>query len=92
MDAHLQRQLRRIEALGAPDAPGVDLLSIIHKYDLPTSFPEAVEQQAADIPARIAPEEIARREDFRQLLTLTIDPDDAPFGDVVYLSSVLKKG
>ena len=37
------------EVLGAPDAPGVDLLSIIHKYDLPTSFPEQVEQQAADI-------------------------------------------
>jgi ribonuclease R len=70
-------QGRITQVLGAPEAPGVDLLSIIHKYDLPTSFPEAVEQQAADIPARIAPEEIARREDFRQLFTLTIDPDDA---------------
>ena len=47
-----------------PDAPGVDLLSIIHKYDLPTSFPEAVEQQAADSPARIAPEEILAPRDF----------------------------
>ena len=27
------------EVLGAPDAPGVDLLSIIRKHDLPTSFP-----------------------------------------------------
>src|SRR5580658_7711244 len=66
-----------IEVLGAPDAPGVDLLSIIRKYDLPTSFPEKVEQEAAEIPAPIAPEEIARREDFRQIFTLTIDPDDA---------------
>jgi ribonuclease R len=66
-----------IEVLGAPDAPGVDLLSIVRKYDLPTSFPEAVEQEAADIPARIAESEIARREDFRGILTLTIDPDDA---------------
>ncbi len=66
-----------LEALGAPDAPGVDLLSIIHKYDLPTSFPEAVEQQAAEIPARIAESEIARREDFRKIFTFTIDPDDA---------------
>jgi ribonuclease R len=41
------------EVLGAPDAPGVDLLSIIRKHDLPTSFPEAVEQEAADIPALI---------------------------------------
>ena len=28
------------EVLGAPDAPGVDLVSIIRKHDLPTSFPE----------------------------------------------------
>jgi len=65
------------EVLGAPDAPGVDLLSIIRKYDLPTSFPEKVEQEAADISAFIAPAEMARREDFRQIFTLTIDPDDA---------------
>ncbi len=65
------------EVLGDPDAPGVDLLSIIRKHDLPTSFPENVEQEAADISAQIPPEEIARREDFRKIFTLTIDPDDA---------------
>ncbi len=65
------------EVLGAPDAPGVDLISIIRKHDLPTSFPEKVEQEAADIPAQIAPAELARREDFRGIFTLTIDPDDA---------------
>jgi ribonuclease R len=65
------------EVLGAPDAPGVDLLSIIRKHDLPTSFPEKVEQEAADIPALIPAAEIARREDFRKIFTLTIDPDDA---------------
>jgi len=65
------------EVLGAPDAPGVDLLSIIRKHDLPTSFPEKVEQEAADISAFIPSAEIARREDFRPIFTLTIDPDDA---------------
>ena len=68
---------RVIEVLGAPDAPGVDLISIIRKYDLPTSFPQEVEQQAAEISAAISPAEIARREDFRDIFTLTIDPDDA---------------
>ncbi len=65
------------EVLGAPDAPGVDLISIIRKHDLPTSFPEAVDREAAAISARISPQELARREDFSQLFTLTIDPDDA---------------
>jgi ribonuclease R len=78
--------------LGSPEAPGVDLLSIIHKYDLPTSFPEAVERQAAEIPALIAPEEIARREDFRPLFTFTIDPDDAKDFDDALSHRVLPDG
>ncbi len=81
-----------VEALGAPDAPGVDLLSIIHKYDLPTSFPEAVEQQAADIPARISEMEIERREDFRKIFTFTIDPDDAKDFDDALSYRILPDG
>ncbi len=65
------------EVLGEPGAPGVDLLSIIKKHDLPTSFPENVEQAAADISADIPESEIRRREDFRTIFTMTIDPDDA---------------
>ena len=65
------------EVLGSPEAPGVDLLSIIRKHSLPTSFPEEVEREAAEIPAAISSAEISRREDFRSLFTLTIDPDDA---------------
>ncbi len=80
------------EVLGAPDAPGVDLLSIIRKHDLPTSFPEAVEQEAADISAQVPPEEIARREDFRQVFTLTIDPDDAKDFDDALSYRILPNG
>ena len=80
------------EVLGQPDAPGVDLLSIIRKHDLPTSFPAAVEQEAADISASISEEEISRREDFRSLLTLTIDPDDAKDFDDALSYRVLDNG
>jgi ribonuclease R len=80
------------EVLGAPDAPGVDLVSIIRKHDLPTSFPLAVEQEAADISAQISPQEIARREDFRKLLTVTIDPDDAKDFDDALSYQVLPNG
>ncbi len=89
---HAPLQGHILEVLGAPDAPGVDLLSIIHKYDLPTSFPEAVEQQAADIPTRIAESEIARREDFRSIFTFTIDPDDAKDFDDALSYCVLPDG
>jgi ribonuclease R len=80
------------EVLGAPDAPGVDLLSIIRKHDLPTSFPEKVEQEAAEIPALIPAEEIARREDFRKIFTLTIDPDDAKDFDDALSYRILPNG
>jgi ribonuclease R len=80
------------EVLGAPDAPGVDLLSIIRKHDLPTSFPENVEQEAADIQALIPPQEIARREDFRKIFTLTIDPDDAKDFDDALSYQILPNG
>jgi ribonuclease R len=80
------------EVLGAPDAPGVDLISIIRKHDLPTSFPEQVEQEAAEIPALIPESEIARREDFRNLFTLTIDPDDAKDFDDALSYRILPNG
>jgi ribonuclease R len=80
------------EVLGAPDSPGVDLVSIIRKHDLPTSFPLEVEQEAAEIPAQISPQEIARREDFRKLLTVTIDPDDAKDFDDALSYQVLPNG
>ncbi len=80
------------EVLGRPDAPGVDLLSIIRKHDLPSSFPLAVEQEAADIPAQISPQEISRREDFRPLFTMTIDPDDAKDFDDALSYQILPNG
>lgn len=80
------------EVLGAPDAPGVDLVSIIRKHDLPTSFPEKVEQEAADIAALIPTAEIARREDFRKIFTLTIDPDDAKDFDDALSYRILPNG
>ena len=80
------------EVLGSPDAPGVDLLSIIRKHDLPTSLPEQVELEAAGIAALIPAGEIARREDFRKIFTLTIDPDDAKDFDDALSYRVLPNG
>jgi ribonuclease R len=80
------------EVLGAPDAPGVDLISIIRKHDLPTSFPENVEHEAAAISSLVPPQEIARREDFRKIFTITIDPDDAKDFDDALSYRILPNG
>lgn len=73
-----------IEVLGPASAPGVDMLSIVRKYHLPTDFPSAVAGEAARIPEQVPPGEAARREDLRGALIYTIDPDDArDFDDAI---------
>ncbi|ACV57791.1 ribonuclease R [Alicyclobacillus acidocaldarius subsp. acidocaldarius DSM 446] len=68
---------RVVEVLGYPDEPGVDILAIVRKYNLPEAFPEDVLADAERIPLEIDPAEIARRKDFRGETIVTIDGDDA---------------
>jgi ribonuclease R len=81
---HVNPEGRVIEVLGAADAPGVDMLSIIKKHHLPESFPEAVVREASLISPAIDPREIAKRNDQRDRFVFTIDPDDAKdFDDAI---------
>ena len=81
---HVNPEGEIIEVLGPASAPGVDMLSIIRKHNLPVEFPEAVEREAERIPEQIEPAEIGRREDLRRKFVITIDPDDAKdFDDAI---------
>jgi len=67
--------------------------AILAQYDLPYKYPQRVEEAANKISAEITPEEIARREDFRDVLTFTIDPADAKdFDDALSIRSLSKGG
>ncbi len=73
-----------VEILGFPNEPGVDVISVVKSFDLPTSFSAAVEQEAEEIPATISNSEIKRRLDLRNENCFTIDPEDAKdFDDAV---------
>ncbi|GGK23687.1 ribonuclease R [Caldalkalibacillus thermarum] len=65
------------EILGHKNDPGVDILSIIRKYQLPEEFPEEVMKEAEAIPDEIDPAEIERRRDLRHETIVTIDGEDA---------------
>ena len=79
--------------LGAPDTPGLDIITIIHKHHLPTEFPESVLQQAASIPSEVIPADIERREDWRDKNVFTIDPFDAKdFDDAIAVRRLEKGG
>ena len=51
--------------------------AILAQYNLPYRYPKHVEDAAEKIDATITPQEIERREDFRDVFTCTIDPKDA---------------
>ncbi len=51
--------------------------AILAEYGFPLSFPKEVEHEANEIPEIISEAEIAKRRDFRDVLTFTIDPFDA---------------
>ncbi len=77
---------RVVEALGRKDDFGVDVELVIRKHHLPYRFsPEAIEEAEA-VPDEIPAEEIARRQDYREVPIVTIDGESArDFDDAVYV-------
>ena len=66
-----------IDVLGQSGDNDVEMNTILAQYGLPYKYPKAVEDAAAKITGEITPEDLAEREDFRQVFTCTIDPRDA---------------
>ncbi|MCQ2911434.1 MAG: ribonuclease R [Clostridia bacterium] len=65
-----------IEVLGHKDDPGVDILSIIKEYDVPTEFGEDVRLELESIPNEIDSNDIEGRKDIRDWMIVTIDGED----------------
>src|SRR5215470_1358688 len=51
--------------------------TVQEEYNLPCEYPEEAEKAAQKIPNYITPVEFSNREDFRETLTFTIDPQNA---------------
>ncbi|WP_232696595.1 ribonuclease R [Brevibacillus daliensis] len=66
-----------VEILGHKNDPGVDILSIIRKYNLPEGFPADVMEEAETVPDQISEDEIKDRRDLRDRMMVTIDGADA---------------
>lgn len=77
------------EVLGFPDDPGVDVVSVMKSFNLPTRFPQQVEREAKAISSVISEDEIARRLDLRNQTCFTIDPVDAKdFDDALSIEAL----
>lgn len=86
---HVNPEGQIVENLGPSSAPGVDMLSIIRKYHLPTEFPREVLEEAEQIPETVGEEMFEGREDLRDQFIVTIDPDDArDFDDAINVERI----
>lgn len=75
--------------LGQPGDNNVEMNAILAEFDYPLSFPKEVEKQAEKIKTEITKEEVAKRRDFRNVWTCTIDPFDAKdFDDALSLQKL----
>ncbi|MBQ3538464.1 MAG: ribonuclease R [Bacteroidaceae bacterium] len=73
-----------VDILGKNGDNDAEMNAILVEYGLPYIYPVAVEEAANRLPADITAKEISGREDFRDITTFTIDPEDAKdFDDAI---------
>ena len=76
-DGDKSPEAKVIEVLGKSGENEAEIHSIMAEFDLPFRFPENVLTESEKISEDISKEEIRKRKDFRDVLTFTIDPEDA---------------
>ncbi|MBP6730985.1 MAG: ribonuclease R [Chitinophagales bacterium] len=72
------------EILTGQPSSDLDMKMILISNGFSTDFPHGVYEELAKVPHEIPMEDIARRLDYRNILTFTIDPEDAKdFDDAI---------
>ena len=64
------------EIIGHKNDPGIDILSIIYKYDIEVELPKEVVEEVKTMPNEVLEEELKNRKDLRDEVIFTIDGDD----------------
>ena len=76
LNNNLKYEGKVVEIIGHKNDPGVDILSIIYKYNINTTFPDDVKEEVANINMEVLPGEYHGRRDLREQMIFTIDGDD----------------
>lgn len=83
--------VRIFRVLGPAKQKGVDIEAMLYENNVRMEFPEEVIKETETIPAEVMPDELKGREDFRDLLTVTIDGDHSKdFDDAISLEKTDK--
>ena len=80
------------KVLGHKNDPGVDILSIVYKYNINDTFPEEVEEELKSIPESVREEDKKNRRDLTDQVIFTIDGDDTKDIDDAISIKKLKNG
>lgn len=81
-----------MDILGKAGENTTEMHAILAEYGLPYIYPKNVEAAADKIPAEFTKEDLEGREDFRDVVTFTIDPKDAKDFDDALSIRKLKEG
>ena len=81
-----------VEIIGHINDPGVDILSIIYKYNINIDFPEDVKNEVKEMPMEVRDFELKGRRDLRDEMIFTIDGDDTKDIDDAISIEKLKNG
>lgn len=65
-----------VEVIGHKNDPGVDILSIVYKYQINTEFPVDVKEEVKTLPMEVRDIDLVGRRDLRNMEIFTIDGDD----------------
>ena len=65
-----------VEIIGHINDPGVDILSIVYKYNINVDFPDDVKNEVQNIPMEVYESDLSGRRDLRDQMIFTIDGDD----------------
>ena len=65
-----------VEIIGHINDPGVDILSIIYKYNIDIDFSDDTKKQLESIPTEVKESDLKGRRDLRDVTIFTIDGDD----------------
>lgn len=76
LDNHGRYSGKVLEIIGHKNDPGVDILSIVYKYNIATDFSDEVKQEVKELPMEVLKDDYTGRRDLRDMEIFTIDGDD----------------
>ena len=81
-----------VEILTGKNAGDLAMKEIIIQNGFPLNFPKNVIEEANQLNGAVTPKELKKRRDYRDILTLTIDPADAKDFDDALSINILENG